>query len=84
MWVYYITFRSVTHGQKGERVLTGAGIRCSLQRTPHWMEEQGCGYCLKLYALDIGEVVQLLRCSKVPMRKVYVQHPDGRLEEVSV
>ena len=26
----YITFRSVTYAQRGERVLQGAGIRCTL------------------------------------------------------
>jgi hypothetical protein len=82
MRYYYITFRSVTHAQRGERILAAAGIRCSLQRTPHWMEEQGCGYCLKLYAADIADVVQLLRRSRVSMRKVYVQHTGGQLEEV--
>ena len=84
MGVYFITFRSVTFAQRGERILNTYGIRCTLQRTPHWMEEQGCGYCLKLYAPDIGEVVQMLRRSKVPMRKVYVQHAGGQLEEVGI
>ena len=82
MGYYYITFRSVTFAQRGEQILNTNGIRCTLQRTPHWMEEQGCGYCLKLHASDIADVVQLLRRSKVSMRKVYVQHTGGQLEEV--
>ena len=48
MTVYCITFRSVTLAQRGERVLEGAGMRCALARTPRWMEERGCGYCLRL------------------------------------
>lgn len=82
MRYYYITFRSVTHAQRGERLLSAAGIRCSLQRTPHWMEEQGCGYCLRLWAEDISGAVELLRQGKVPMRKIYVQRNDGHLEEL--
>ena len=84
MGAYFITFRSVTFAQRGERILNTNGIRCTLQRTPRWMEEQGCGYCLRLYSMNIADVVQLLRRSKVPLRKVYVQHPEGQLEEVSL
>ena len=70
MGYYYITFRSVTYAQRGERILNTNDIRCTLQRTPHWMQEQGCGYCLKLWTQNIGEVTQLLRRGKVPIGKV--------------
>ena len=82
MRYYYITFRSVTHAQRGERILAGAGIRCTLQRTPRWMEEQGCGYCLRLWMEDAGTAVELLRRNKVPMRKIYIQNTEGQLEEM--
>lgn len=81
---YYITFRSVTFAQRGERVLSGGGVRCTLQRTPKWMEEQGCGYSLRLYTQDIESAVGLLRRSRVPLRKVYWQREDGSMEEVGV
>ena len=42
-----ITFRSVTPAQRGERVLQRQGYSCSLQRTPRWMQEQGCGYSIR-------------------------------------
>ncbi|MGM9604991.1 MAG: DUF3343 domain-containing protein [Faecousia sp.] len=82
--VYLITFRSVTYAQRGERLLNRAGERCSLQRTPRWMEEQGCGYSLRLQTGNIGRAVALLRSEQLPMRKVYVRREDGGLEEVSV
>ena len=81
MKFYYITVRSVTFAQRGERILTGKGIRCTVQRTPRWMEEQGCGYCLRVWTDQIGQAVQLLNEAGVPIRKVYVQGPDGQLEE---
>ena len=81
MRFYYITFRSVTHAQRGERILSGANIRCTLQRTPRWMEEQGCGYCLRLWTDDPGPALELLRRNQVPLRKVYAQRKDGQLEE---
>lgn len=82
MRVYFITVRSVTFGQRAESVLRKNGLSCSLQRTPRWMEEQGCGYCLRLRTEDISPAVQLLRTARVPFRRVYVQLWDGEVEEV--
>ena len=76
-----ITFRSVTFGQRGQRLLENAGIHCVLQRTPRWMEEQGCGYCLKLRGEDCPGAVRLLRANQVRFRKIYRQQETG-LEEV--
>ena len=84
MNVYYITFRSVTPAQRGERVLRQMGIRCTLQRTPRWMEEQGCGYALRLWAKDVTGAVARLREQNVVLRRVYVQPPGGELEEITV
>ena len=83
MKFYYITFRSVTYAQRGEAVLQKAGIRCTLLRTPKWMEEQGCGYCLRLWTRDAGPAVERLHANRVPMRKLYVQRGDGQLEELT-
>lgn len=84
MKFYYITFRSVTFAQRAERMLTDAGFRCTLQRTPRWMEEQGCGYALRLWTQEAGKAVELLRGSRIPMRRVYTQGWDGQLEEITL
>ena len=84
MRFYYITFRSVTFAQRGEQILQSAGIRCTLQRTPRWMEEQGCGYCLRIWTEDVSRSVELLRKNRVNMRRVYVQKGDGQLEAVEL
>ena len=81
---YYITFRSVTHAQRGERLLTAEGMRCSVQRTPRWMEEQGCGYSLRLWTREPMAAVELLRKNRIPMRKLYIQQGDGQLEEMDL
>ena len=83
MSVYYITFRSVTLAQRGEGVLQKNGVRCALQRTPRWMEEQGCGYCLRLRTEEIGSAAQLLRSNQIQFRKIYIQRPEGDVEEVT-
>ena len=84
MKYFYITFRSVTFAQRGEQVLDGGGIRCTLQRTPKWMEERGCGYCLRLWTRDVDQAVELLKKNRVPYRKIYAQREDGGLEERTV
>ena len=84
MGLFYITFRSITFAQRGEKLLTQKNIRVSLMRTPRWMEEQGCGYALKLWCQDIGSVVKLLRESRIQLRKTYIQREDGAMEEVKV
>lgn len=82
MHVFYITFRSVTYAQRGERLLHQAGYRCVLQRTPRWMEEKGCGYCLRLRETDIEPAIAMLRRNQLPLRKIYVQGENGELEEM--
>ena len=84
MKFYYLTFRSVTYAQRGEKLLQKQGIRCTLLRTPKWMEAQGCGYSLRLWTNDVAAGIGLLRSSGILMRRVYIQLPDGTLEELTL
>ncbi|MBR3974070.1 MAG: DUF3343 domain-containing protein [Oscillospiraceae bacterium] len=73
MSVFFVTFRSVTLAQRGERVLNRGKISSQLQRTPRWMEEQGCGYALRVRGDEAERAVQLLRENGIHFRKVYRQ-----------
>lgn len=84
MKFYYITFRSVTVAQRGEQALHKGGIRAALLRTPKWMEAQGCGYSLRIWTEDVQPAVALLREKGIAFRRVYVQMPDGALEELEL
>ena len=84
MEMCFITFRSVTYAQRGEKALSAAGIHCSLLRTPRWMEEQGCGYALKIWSGEILTAVKLLREARIQLRKVYAQGDEGEMEEVQL
>lgn len=84
MKISFITFRSVTFAQRGEGILRRAGMVCTLQRTPRWMEEQGCGYCLRVRVGDVANAVELLRQQKVRFRKVYIQQSDSEVEELQI
>lgn len=82
MRYYFITFRSVTFAQRGEHLLREHGIACALSRTPRKMEEQGCGYCLRVS--QIQPAVALLEQHQVAYRKIYFQQAPGLVQEVCV
>ena len=48
------------------------------------MEEQGCGYCLRLWTKELAPAAELLAREGVPFRKLYVQKAQGQLEEVTL
>lgn len=68
----YITFRTITPAQWGQRILRRHGIEARLQRTPRWMEERGCGYCLRLKQADTSRAERILRENEAPFSKVYL------------
>lgn len=76
-----ITFRSITPAQQGQRVLQRSGVEAVLQRTPRWMEEKGCGYCLRLRTENWKQAVWNLRQSGLSFQKIYALE-DGKAEEV--
>ncbi len=81
MKISIITFRSVTPAQRGESLLRRARLECRIQRTPRQMEEQGCGYCLRLRREDLKAALLLLRENNVAYRKVYTLGENGPVEE---
>ena len=66
-----LTFRSVTPAQRAEEVLQRAGVVCTVQRTPKYMEEKGCGYSIRVGCDDVTGAVMLLRENGISFRKVY-------------
>ena len=80
----YITFRSVTLAQRGERLLKTGGIDCQLQRTPRWMEERGCGYCLRVRPTQVAESLSRLKAGGIAYSKVYTHRENGAVEEMGI
>lgn len=74
---WLITFRSVTFAQRGERILRNNRIACQMQRTPKYLTERGCGYCLRLPGVNISETMDILRRETLPYEKVYAVKEDG-------
>ncbi len=77
-----LTFRSVTPAQRAEAFLQRAGVDCTLQRTPRWMEERGCGYSIKLDCGDLMTASAMLRQAGIPFRKAYSLRDNGTPEEL--
>ena len=63
----FITMRSLTIAQKAEAVLRRNGIRCSVQRAPRWMEEQGCGNGVRVACEDIENALYILQEGAFPI-----------------
>lgn len=79
-----ITFRSVTPAQRAEGVLKRAGIDCTTQRTPRWMEEKGCGYSVRMDCSDMMAASMFLRNAGVSFRKAYSLNSNGAPEELQL
>ena len=83
MDVCLITFRSVTPAQRGEGILRREGIAVSVQRTPRWLADQGCGYSIQLRCNQLPQAVEILRRNGISYRKTY-RIREGIPEEVMV
>ena len=77
-----LTFRSVTPAQRAEDYFRRAGVTCTIQRTPKWMEEKGCGYSVRLQREDIMAAAVLLRQAGIGFRKAYALTESGAPEEL--
>ena len=77
-----ITFRSVTPAQRGEQLLSRAGINCHLSRTPRQIAEKGCGYCLRVGWMQLSAALQRLESSGISYQKIYEIREQGKWEEI--
>ncbi len=81
---WLIAFRSVTFGQKGERVLRSAGVSCTLRKTPKIISSRGCGYCLYIRSTDGPEALRLLQTKQIGYTGIYLLRSNGDMEELRV
>ena len=76
-WMY-LTLRSITVAQRGQRLLEQAGMESKLVRAPGWMEKRGCSYALKL-PMELGDrAAELLRQAQIPWLGKYGLDGQGR------
>ena len=75
-----ITFRTVTPAQQAESMLRRNGFSCSLQRTPRRLEEQGCGYSLRVPCDRVYSALDFLQTHGVSYKNVYSVEKNGGVE----
>lgn len=79
-----ITFRTVTPAQQAENLLRRNGYSCALQRTPRRLEEQGCGYSLRVGCDILYQALEFLQTHGVAYKKAYSILRDGTVEEMQL
>ena len=80
----YFTFRSVTAAMRGSRLLADQAIRSLTVRTPKQLQEQGCGYSLRIRAPDAVRARQALEQAQLRYSRVYRKDEDGQWQEVTL
>lgn len=83
MYDYCFTFRSVTLAQRGTRTLSKAGVWNTMVRTPKHLQQQGCGYCLRVHEAQLALARELLRQEEIRYHKLYIKQPDDSWQEVT-
>lgn len=80
----FITIKSLTTAQRAESLLKRTGIHCTLQRSPRWMEEQGCGNGLRVDCDDLSRAIATLRGNRISYNRAYLRQEDGEMEELAL
>ena len=84
MDIYYLTFRSITAGQRAQRYLKRYGLDCRLVRTPKSIADTGCGYSLLLRQRELVTAGMLLRQGQLTYGRLYHLAADGSGEEAAL
>ena len=80
---YFFTFRSVTAAMKGSRALERAGIKSALSRTPKSLQQQGCGYSLRVRAEALRQAQEILIKEEARFHKIYRKDAKEQWLEVT-
>lgn len=78
----FITVRTLTAAQMAESQLLRNGLQCRIQRSPRWMEEQGCGYGITVAFSEFDKGISILKNNRIPYKKVYLRDDKGDMEEI--
>lgn len=84
MFIYAFTFRSFTAAQSGRNVLQQLQIDAQLQRAPKHLTAQGCGYVLRVQAVDGARAAEALRAYGAQFVQLYRCFANGVCQEAEV
>lgn len=83
MYDDYFTFRSVTTAMRGSRILEAMGISSLTVRTPKQLQQQGCGYSLRVRGDAAARAKQALQQAEVQYSRIYRKDESGQWQEVT-
>ncbi len=79
----YFTFRSVTTAMRGSRILESVGISSITVRTPKYLQQQGCGYSLRVRGEAMARAKQALEQAEIRYSRIYRKDENGAWQEVT-
>lgn len=77
-----ILFRTLLYAQRGERFLAKNGIPATVVKAPRAAEDRGCTYALRISDRRRPRALELMARQGIEHGRVFLQRPDGNLEEV--
>lgn len=83
MYEDYFTFRSLTTAERGMQVLQRSRIPAQLTRTPSALQEQGCGFCIRVQAPSENAANWQLQHNHAPYSRHFRLYDNGSWEEIS-
>ena len=78
---YLLMFRSLTYAQRGERLLSRAGITGTIMRMPRTAAVKGCSYGVLVSPPQYGRATEILSSNDLIPERVFLRNPDGSLQE---
>ena len=79
-----ILFRSLTHAQRGIRVLASEGVPSTLIRAPEGLSDRGCAYGALVSPRRAAKAVSVLNERNIPHGKIFLPDIDGGYREASL
>lgn len=76
-----ILFKSLTHAQRASKHLDKYGISTVISRPPMEINENSCGYSLKIQEHFLNKAIELLMEIDITHFKVYVCTTEGTYKE---
>ena len=74
--------RSITHAQRMSAALERVGVRAWITRPPLGLTNKGCGYAVRISALDQERAMRELSLVRLLPERVFLVTDDGGYREI--
>ncbi|MBR6114940.1 MAG: DUF3343 domain-containing protein [Oscillospiraceae bacterium] len=77
-----ILFRSLTHAQRGTRVLSAGGVPAKIIKAPAGLSDKGCVYAAGVTEKRLRQALEVLDSRQISHGRVFVPDGSGGYREV--